>query len=134
MAETSALAPAPVLRLPALTVTTARSHVDAFRAETGGAPDVVPFTFPMHWLAAPEIAAALGDLLGPDCVPVHESQNFAYDASLAVDETYVLALDAEQTAVPARLILRGTVTTRAGDPCLSLETVLRLVPTAAAAS
>jgi hypothetical protein len=143
MSDSAAVAPGPVLRLPPLTVRTDAAEVAAFRAETGGAPGTVPFTFPMRWLAAPEIATALGGLLEAGHVLVHEAQSFAYDAPLDIGRSYLLRVEAESGLAPPRLTLRGQVTSLDGTsldgtppdgkPCLRLETVLRIVPAPAAA-
>ena len=117
-------------------VTARRSDVDAFRAATGlpqGA--VVPATFPMRWLAAPQVRDALLALVPErDRVPVHESQSFEYMAPLVVDARYTLELDARVDRAPDRLVLVGTISGEDGVPLVHVETMLRLFSTAAVAA
>ena len=111
------------------------AEVAAFRAVTGLPPgDTVPATFPMRWLAAPEVRDALLAMAAePDLVPVHESQMFDYLAPLTVGEHYEMRLDAHRESAPERLVLTGTVTGRSGAIHLRIETMLRLFSTAAVA-
>lgn len=112
------------------------AEVAAFRAVTGLPPgDTVPATFPMRWLAAPEVRDALLAMAAePDLVPVHESQMFDYLAPLTVGEHYEMRLDAHRESAPERLVLTGTVTGRSGAIHLRIETMLRLFSTAAVAA
>lgn len=112
------------------------AEVAAFRAVTGLSPgDTVPATFPMRWLAAPEVRDALLAMAAePDLVPVHESQMFDYLAPLTVGEHYEMRLDAHRESAPERLVLTGTVTGRSGAIHLRIETMLRLFSTAAVAA
>ena len=122
--------------LGSFAVTTDRAEVDAFRAATGLPPgDGVPATFPMRWLAAPEVRAALLAIAPePDLVPVHESQTFEYLAPLFVGVRYALALAARREAAPDRLVLTGTISGEDGAPCVHVETILRLFSAVAVAA
>lgn len=104
--------------------------------ETGfdAAAGVVPAAFPAVWLTAPEIHAAIAQELDPDFVPVHESQSFEYSARLARGESYALSITWRREEQPARLILNAKVTALSGEPCLRIETWLRIVPRSQAGS
>lgn len=108
----------------------------AFRTATGLPPgEAVPATFPMRWLAAPEIRDALRALAAaPNVVPVHESQTFDYAAPLSIGEGYEIRLDARRETMPDRLILTGTIAASDGSIRVRLETILRLFSTAAVAA
>ena len=122
--------------LGSFAVTCEPAEVQAFRAATGLCQgDAVPSTFPMRWLAAPEVRDALLAMAPePDLVPVHESQTFEYDAPLAVGGRYELQLTAHREATPDRLVLAGTVLGDDVAPRVRIETILRLFSTAAAAA
>ena len=94
---------------------------------SGGEPAPLPWTFPMRWLAAPDVRAAILALVAePDVVLVHEAQSFEYSAALHVGQPYLLTLEARRETAPDRLVVSGAVA--AGDePRARLETVLRLV-------
>lgn len=117
-------------------VVAARAEVVAFRAATGLEPgEGVPTTFPMRWLAAPELRDALLALAPEeDLVPVHESQVFEYLAPLAVDGHYTMELAARREASPERLVLAGTIGDATGTPLVRVETILRLFSTSAVAA
>ena len=112
------------------------AEVEAFRAATGLPPGAaVPATFPMRWLAAPEIRDALLAMASePDLVPVHESQVFDYLAPLIIGERYEMRLEARRETGPDRLVLTGTVGGDDGADHVRIETVLRLFSTAAVAT
>ncbi len=117
-------------------VAATRAEVAAFRAATGLEPgEGVPSTFPMRWLAAPELREALLALAPEeDLVPVHESQVFEYLAPLVVDGRYAMEFAARREASPERLVLAGTISDAAGTPLVRVETILRLFSTSAAAA
>ena len=112
------------------------AEVAAFRTVTGLPPgDTVPATFPMRWLAAPEVRDALLAMAAePDLVPVHESQMFDYLVPLNAGEDYQMRLDAHRESAPERLVLTGIVTARSGAVHLRIETMLRLFSTVAVAA
>ncbi len=122
--------------LGAFAVCAEPAEVAAFRAATGlPRGDAVPATFPMRWLAAPEVRDALLAMAGePDLVPVHESQLFDYLAPLSIGERYEMCLDVRRETAPDRLVLTGAITARSGAIHLRIETILRLFSTAAVAA
>ena len=112
-------------------VTGTAAEADAFRAATGLAPadeTVLPLTFPMRWLAAPEVRGALVAMTAGDFALVHEAQTFDYERPLRVGEAYALTARARREADPDRLVLHGSIAARDGTPVARLETVLRLFP------
>lgn len=117
-------------------VTCEPAEVRAFRAATGlGQGDGVPATFPMRWLAAPQVRDAVLALAPEaDVVPVHESQSVEILAPLALGAAYVLDLAARREATPDRLVLAGTITGEDGAPHVRVETILRLFSTASVAA
>ena len=114
-------------------VVAGRAEVDAFRAATGLLPGgAVPATFPMRWLATPEVRDALLTMAAePDIVPVHESQLFDYLAPLTIGQPYEMRLDARRETGPDRLVLTGTIAGDDGAIHVRVETILRLFSTAA---
>jgi hypothetical protein len=88
----------------------------AFCLATGSTPAAtLPLTYPMRWLALPDVRAGVLDLLpSADVILVHESQSFAYSHPLYVDRLYTLALFARREETPDRVILDGTVIDVAG--------------------
>lgn len=89
----------------------------------------IPYCFPAVWLAAPQIhSAVMRECERAESVPVHESQKFDYREDLALERDYDLFVDFKREAVPPRLILEASVRTPGGALCVSVETVLRLVP------
>ncbi len=111
-------------------VATGASEILAFAKATGAPGDGVPATFPIVWLSAPALKAALREAVGPDFLPVHESQSFDYARLLAPDAAYRLAAVARRERAPDRLVVEASVTEPAGAPVLTLRAVLRLVPLA----
>ena len=104
------------------------SEADAFRLAIGQPPGGValPLTFPMRWLAAPEVRAATTGMVPDDVALVHEAQTFEYDAPLLTGEPYALTLVAHRESGPDRLVLAGSVATIDGTRMAWVETVLRL--------
>jgi hypothetical protein len=92
---------------------------------------VLPFTFPIRWLARPEIRAAVARLVrGEDSaalLPLHESQVFDYATPLLADVDYCMSVDICREAEPARLVLRAEVGPEANIVHLHMEMVLRIV-------
>jgi hypothetical protein len=127
------------LRLGPFRVSTARADIEAFRHETGwpindgsaGAwaqPGRVPHTFPMRWLTAPELWSVLEvKLQKAGGIAVHESQSFTYEAPLDADQDYLMTADIDHQTNPERLIVRTSVVTARDEPCLLMETILRIV-------
>ncbi len=133
------------LRLGPFRVSTALADVEAFRHETGwsvndGAargraqPIPVPHTFPMRWLTAPELWAVLEiKLKRAGGIAVHESQSFSYEIPLDADQDYLMTADIDHQMNPERLIVRASVVTARDEPCLQMETILRIVGAAGSA-
>ena len=112
---------------------TDRATVARFAAATRSAEAGVPATFPIVWLAHPDIRAAIEGFARPGEVAFHEEQTFDYRAPLAADVAYRLLVNIERQEGPARLVLTSCVE-REGKTTLTMRTVLRLVATAASAS
>ena len=107
------------------------AEVAAFRtaARLDDAGDVLPFTWPIRWMARPDIRAALTGLVPePDIVPFHESQTFDYAAPLRAGATYALAVTARCESAPDRLVAEGVLSAD-GARVATIETVLRLFST-----
>lgn len=124
------------LDLGRFAVTTDPAVVDAFRRATGRDDDgKVPLTFPMRWLALPDVRTAVLRLLPEtDIVPVHESQSFECAEPLVVGRSYSMSLEGRRETGPDRLVLDAVVSNEAGDSVVHLETMLRLISTRAAAA
>jgi hypothetical protein len=105
------------------------AEVDAFCRATGVAlSQTLPLTYPMRWLALPDVRAGLLELVaGSDVVLVHESQSFAYTQLLYVDHLYTLTLFARREETPDRVIVDGTVVDAGGYEQARIETILRLI-------
>lgn len=91
----------------------------------------IPLTFPIRWLALPEIRAATEEAIGTPH-PLLASQAFHYHASIAPDRDYAfrVAIRRDRAAVP-HVTIRGTAHDRDGGLAVELQTVL--YPTTAAA-
>jgi hypothetical protein len=119
-----------------IAVRTDAARVGAFAAATcalePGAP-AVPLTFPFCWMTAQEVRPTLEHMIGDAALlPIHEAQSFDYARALALDADYLLALTFTRTTSPERLTVTAAIATPQGEPCARFETVLRLVPRAAA--
>ncbi len=108
-------------------VATDPAAVAAFAAAIGAPAGQIPVTFPIVWLSAPDLKAALREAVGPDYLPVHESQSFAYLRALAPASAYRLTAIARRESGPERLVVEADVSDMAGAPVLTLRAVLRLV-------
>ena len=111
--------------------------VAAFRAATrcGGDGMRPPLTFPMRWLAQPEIRRVLLDMVSDaDLIPVHESQTFEYLQPLSIGEPYELALSGRREVGPDRLVVDGVISGADGTALVRLEMILRLFAGQAAAA
>ena len=123
--------------LGSFVVTATPQEAAAFCAATGLAADGrrLPLTFPMRWMASPDVRAALLSLVPErDLVPFHEGQVFAYTAPLFVDTPYALRLEARRETAPDRLIATVAIAADDGTICATLETILRLFSIAAVAA
>jgi len=101
-----------------------------------GGQDRVPFTFPLRWLAQPEIRAAIAGVIGtqsgaaqraPDTVPVHVEQHIEYDRALRVGESYQLAVGVDGPDAQNLVCVTGVITDAGGAPVARLTTTLLLV-------
>jgi hypothetical protein len=116
------------LHLGPFAVRAGAGEAEAFGHETGAKGAPIPFTFPVRWLARPEIrAAAAGMIQEVAWVPIHESQSFDYRRRLETETDYRMRIDMRREAKPPRLILRAEITTQSGDLCLDMEMILRIV-------
>ena len=107
----------------------------AARLEDAGAlsSGFLPFTWPIRWMARPDIRAAMAALVPePDLVPFHESQTFDYASPLRAGVSYELAVSARRDSAPDRLVVEGVLSAD-GARVANIETVLRLFSTRAAA-
>ena len=101
----------------------------AYAREIGADENRVPLAYPAVWLMEPALSAMVHDLCATlDVVPVHESQSFAYEAPLAMGESYDVGVTITQTEKPPRLTLAATIVDVSGAQIAQIETMLRLVP------
>jgi hypothetical protein len=74
----------------------------------------VPLTYPARWLADDAVRDWIVGVLGGEALPVHEMQDFAYRAPLAVDGTYALeVICSVQEGDPPRITIAAEI--REGD-------------------
>lgn len=109
-------------------VATAPAMIAAFAAAVGVPMADALATFPIVWLSSPEMKAALRAAVGPDYLPVHESQSFDYARALRVAAAYRLTAVARRESAPERLTVDVDVVEMTGAPVLTMRAVLRLVP------
>ncbi len=101
---------------------------EAFGRATGARAGRIPFTFPVRWLAHPQIRAAAARMIGAtDWVPIHESQSFDACRRLETGIDYRMRIEMWREARPSRLLLRAKIATDTEEPCLSMEMTLRIV-------
>jgi hypothetical protein len=105
------------------------AEAEAFRRETGGTGQGVPFTFPVRWLARPDFHAVAVEMIGDaNWVPIHESQSFDYQASLAPDTDYEMAVIMKREIEPSRIVLTAQIGVPNRAPHLTMEMILRIIP------
>jgi hypothetical protein len=115
--------------LGTFTVRAASEEASAFRCETGGSGQELPFTFPVRWLARPDFHASAADMIGDrNWVPIHESQSFDYRAPLAAEVDYMMTVKMQRQSEPSRIILLAEVGSAGAAPALFMEMILRIVP------
>jgi hypothetical protein len=119
----------PEVRLGPFCVRTERTKIETYRSAIGARGPGVPTAFPICWLGQPDVRAAVKDACG-DRLPLHEGQTFDYTRPLEVEAEYRLSLILSEETTPPRLTLKGECRTAAGELCLRIETLLRLVPPA----
>ncbi len=128
----------PAQRLGPFRVSTARAEIEAFQRETGwpeinGAaqPVQVPHTFPMRWLTLPDLRTFFEtELKKAGGVAFHESQSFTYENPLDMDQDYLMTTDVARQKNPERLVVRAFIVTQRDEPCLQMETILRVITAA----
>lgn len=127
----------PLMRIGPLAVKADATRIDEFQGATFGRAEagcVLPFTFPVCWLAAPEIRAGVASLVheddGATLLPLHESQSFDYVAPLLADVDYRMSVDIRKEREPLRFVLQaevGEIVSGADVVHLRMEMVLRIV-------
>ncbi len=102
----------------------------AFARETGADGASVPLSYPAIWIADPRLFDPVRDLCAAEgVVPVHESQNFSFEAPLRAGAGYDVTVALRREETPPRLILDATIAAD-GAIVARAETMLRLVPRA----
>jgi hypothetical protein len=120
------------LRLGPFLVRVEAAEAEAFGRATGNTGRI-PVTFPVRWLARPELRDAAAQMVGEEAwVPIHESQSFDYRRPLESGVDYRMSIDIWREAMPARLTLRAEIATDGDEPCLRMEMILRIVTMAEA--
>lgn len=116
----------PELRLGPFAVHTDRTRIEAYRnvARAGGTG--VPAAFPICWFGRAEIRTAIEDACRGR-LPLHEAQTFDYARALDIQAEYHLSVFLAEDVDPPRLVVKGECRTPAGELCLRMETLLRLV-------
>ena len=107
-------------------VCTERTQIAAYKNAVSATGDAIPAAFPICWLAEPTVRAAIEEACR-GFMPLHEGQTFEYVAPLQIDAEYRLSIVLEEQTEPARLSLKSEIATPAGQTCLRMETLLRLV-------
>ena len=116
----------PEVHLGPFCVRTERATIETYRNATGARGRDVPAAFPICWLGREEIRTAIGTSCGRR-LPLHEAQSFDYLRPLVAEADYRLSLSLAEQADPPRLVVKGECSTPAGELCLRMETLLRLV-------
>jgi len=111
-------------------VATNPADVATFAAAVGAPAAEVPATFPIVWMSAPPLKAALREAAGPDFLPVHESQSFDWARPLVAGAAYRLSAVARRENAPERLVVEASIVEPSGDLVTTMRAVLRLVPLA----
>lgn len=106
--------PRPGLPIGAFAVATDQGEVAAFAAALGLAdPAEVPLTFPMRWLASPEVRGAILCALGPEGpaggVLVHLEQRIRVLEPLQRDESHELQVSIEPGKTSGRMSVHAEV-------------------------
>ncbi|MCB1535920.1 MAG: hypothetical protein KDJ44_14660 [Rhodoblastus sp.] len=109
-------------------VATGASEVQAFATAVGARAGEIPATFPIVWLSAPALKAALREAVGPDFLPVHESQSFDYVRPLVPGAALRMSAVARRESAPERLVVEAEATEFSGARALTMRVALRLVP------
>ncbi len=100
--------------------------VARFAQAVGASAERVPATFPIVWLALPEIRSAIEARVQAGEVVFHEDQSFRYTAALEPGVDYEMTAVVERRADPARVAIAGAVRWN-GATVLDMETLLRVI-------
>ena len=103
------------------------ARIAAFAAATGAAGNDAPAAFPIVWLSEPALQAALRAAVGPEAVPLHESQSIELAAPIAPGATYRLSGVARRLAAPDRLEVLTRAETADGATAVAMRSLLRIV-------
>jgi hypothetical protein len=113
-------------RLGPFLVRVEHERVEAYRRSVGASGETLPAAFPICWLGQAEIRGAVEQACAGR-VPLHEGQVFEYARPLELGCEYRLSFILREQDGPPRLALEAKVETADGEPCLRMETLLRLV-------
>ena len=100
--------------------------VARFANVVGAALARVPATFPMTWLALPDIRAAILSCVRVDEVVFQEDQSFHYRGEIEAGMDYELTATIDRRDDPARVAIASAVR-RADAPVVDMLTLLRIV-------
>ena len=100
--------------------------VARFANVVGATLERVPATFPMTWLALPEIRAAILRRVHAGEVAFHEDQSFQYRGEIETGADYELTATVERRDDPARVAIASAVR-RADAPVLDMLTLMRII-------
>lgn len=114
------------VRLGPFLVRAERDRVEAYRRSIGAGGEGIPTAFPICWLGQAEIRGAVEQACAGR-LPLHEAQTLDYERPLDAGRDYRLSLILREQDGPPRLALEAKVETAGGEPCLRMETLLRLV-------
>ncbi len=124
-------------RIGSFTVSTDGDSVSAFQtAVSTGVPtadaQAIPLTYPISWLARPDIRAAVMAAVMPDAdgariLPVHVEQQVTMEAPMRRDRNYRLDLAAEGPDIRGMVRVYADVMGSQGQAIGSLVTVFVLV-------
>jgi acyl dehydratase len=114
-----------VLPIEVIEVRADKAEAAEFAAALGlrVAPDSVPLTFPIRWLASPALRKAVQQSIGSSCL-VHASQSFLYDTPLTPGRNYQLRIVIRGNASSRRSVVHGTVYDESDRVVLTLESAL----------
>lgn len=112
-------------------VSATRPQIAAFRKALGVAESVtdpeVPLTYPVRWLAQPEVRAAILQTLGEKAgmpfawVLVHLEQKFAFLAPLRADAAYLMDLYLDPAVPPETFALHAEISDAQEGCCCRLQ-------------
>jgi hypothetical protein len=118
-------ADAPVT-LGSFAVSVTADEVGAFCVSLDLPTDIVPLTYPVCFLARPEIASAVRRNLLHDGVFIHRSQSFRARAPLEIGHRYRLDLKCSSTK-PRHATIHGEIFGAEGAPVQDFTAILMLL-------